>query len=137
MGSSNTRGTLLGGPHMALHLEAAGDMSPRRDEIAAIFAKVLPSVEVGVPKRQAEWDALSAEVGAADAKCRTLSDATNDLLTKEVQAAEDEVWPIYERLSDCAQRILAEPVHASADLMLLAEASCPRRRGGFESFPRQ
>jgi hypothetical protein len=27
MGSSNTRGTLLGGPHMALHLEAAGDMS--------------------------------------------------------------------------------------------------------------
>jgi hypothetical protein len=109
--------------------------TPRREEIAAIFAKVLPSAEVGVPKRHAEWAALSAEVGAADAKSRALSDATNDLLTKEVQAAEDEAWPIYERLSDCEQRILAEPVHASADLMLLAEASSLDEEAGSSRFP--
>jgi hypothetical protein len=48
--------------------------------------------------------------------------ASGGILTKEVEAAEEEAGPIDDRLSDCAERILAEPVRGSADLMLLAEA---------------
>jgi hypothetical protein len=35
MGSSNTRGTLLGGPHTALHLEAAGDILEHLGDVLA------------------------------------------------------------------------------------------------------
>jgi len=113
--------------------------SPTKDELVAIIAKAVPSPVVAVavkfqryklgkqaveqePKFRAEWDALTTEMLAADAKCCAISEAA-DGYTDAVSAAEDQASEVQERFNDCARRILKEPVRTPADLMLLTEAA--------------
>jgi hypothetical protein len=92
--------------------------SPRLDELETIIAKTLPMPDIGVAERRAEWEALTAELVAADARCSALA---NDY-TAAVEAAEDDMGKVQERLEDCVQRILEAPVRGLDDLKLLAEA---------------
>jgi hypothetical protein len=93
--------------------------SPQHDELAATIAKV---ASPAAPRLRAEWDALAAELTAADAKYRAISEAI-DGCTDAVSAAEDEAGKVSDRVNDCARRIVKEPVHNTADLLLLAEAT--------------
>jgi hypothetical protein len=110
--------------------------SPTKDELAAIIAKAVstPDVvfltrflrldereETEAPRLRAEWDTLSAELLVVDAKWGAIDEAI-DGYTDAERAAEENSWKVQERVSDCAQRIVREPVRSPEDLMLLAEA---------------
>jgi hypothetical protein len=83
--------------------------SPTKDEIAAVLKPLAtPAPEVRAPKHRAEWDAFMAA-------CQTMEDTATDV---ELATA-----TVCDRLNDCAERILLEPVHSPGDLLLLSEAA--------------
>jgi hypothetical protein len=80
--------------------------TPSREELAAVIAKAaVPPLCARASKHRAEWDAAMAACKAA-----------------EPVATDEEVAAANERVDVCAQRIVSEPVHGLADLLLLAEA---------------
>lgn len=100
--------------------------SPTNDELVAVLTPLRAAQDIGVPRLRAEWDAVIAEMRAADAKC-SAAGAGGGGLTEAVRAAEHETDRIEERVDHCARRILREPVRGPADLTLLADVVYWRR----------